>query len=208
MGTKWVDLSGVMFGDWTVLSLAERRGAGKSRRYQCRCVCGTIKLVDAGSLRKGDSTGCGCRAITKLVTRSRTHGLNAHPIKKVHDGMLARCYCDTHPYYYRYGGRGITICSEWQSLGGFALDNFEMWEPGWTIERTDNDKNYDPSNCIWIPRRQQMRNCHDTILLTWKGLTLPITTWAEDLEMSANALRLRYYAGWPTARILSEPIRK
>lgn len=206
MGQRAVDISsGTRIGDWTVLERAANKPYG-GWAFLCRCVCGTERTVSSSSLRR-DSNGCGCRNRAAFVARGRTHGLYRTRLHNIHRMMLARCYDPNHMYYFRYGGRGIKVCARWHDLRAFAEDNAALWNTDLTIERVDNDGDYTPENCTWIPRPKQARNRHDTIYLTFRGETKQLTVWAEDLRLpSLNALYLRYYKGWSHERILTEPL--
>jgi len=92
--------------------------------------------------------------------RTKLKGLSSHPLYNVWYHMKHRCYNKTSKHYHRYGGRGITVCKEWKDdflcFYGWALAN--GWEPGLTIDRTDNDKGYSLDNVRFIPIRENERN--------------------------------------------------
>jgi len=119
--------------------------------------------------------------------------------------MRERCENPKHMYYDRYGGRGITICNRWLDFKNFFEDNEKRWKPGLTIEREDNDGDYCPENCTWIPRGDQNKNRSNTVRLTWNGKTQRLTEWAKELDIPANVLYLRRKAGWPDDKVLSTP---
>ena len=91
---------------------------------------------------------------------------------------MRRCFDKSREQYINYGGRGITVCDEWQGTDGFK--NFYKWsmENGYsdnlTIDRIDNDGNYEPSNCRWVDRKTQARNMRTTKFITlYSGSSLP-----------------------------------
>lgn len=167
---KLMDLSNKSFGRWKVLALGGRSKQGKST-WVCQCECGTVSVVVGSSLVNGRSSSCGCLASELTIRRSTTHGLSkGHGAEKrlyiIWGNMKARCNRSTNPRFKDYGGRGISICYEWDN--DFAM--FYRWamsngyDDRLTIERIDNDRGYSPGNCKWIPREEQSRNRRKTKL--------------------------------------------
>jgi hypothetical protein len=131
---------------------------------------------------------------------------------RVWQAMVCRCTQPTHGAYERYGGRGIVVCERWHKQrldGGFARfveDMGAMPAPGYTIDRVDNDKGYEPGNCRWATRKEQSRNTSTNRLLTFHGRTQCLRAWAEESGITENALRGRLLKGWPHERLLA-PLR-
>ena len=163
-----MDLSGRAFGDWTVVRLSERNEFRKPPIWSCRCICGTERDVLGNSLRQGKSTGCGCRQYQFHKERLTKHGHASDGAETktygVWRGMRARCLNPKHVSYRYYGGRGIKICERWNSFENFLADMGPV-PPGLTIERDDNDSNYEPSNCRWATREEQVANKGGNFLL-------------------------------------------
>lgn len=138
------------------LVVTERRGPGQ--RVQCRCDCGELRSVPIGEW--GKSMSCGCLRIERLLVRNTTHGHARTSIYLTWSDMVNRCKNSTHHRWKNYGGRGITVCEQWQGRGGFAVFLADMGErpEGLTLDRIDNDGNYEPGNCRWATTSQQARN--------------------------------------------------
>ena len=124
-------------------------------------------------------------------------------------GMLARCYSRTHHAYARYGGRGIAVCERWRaSFEAFLEDMGPRPSKRQSIDRIDNDGDYEPGNCRWATPRQQARNRRNNREITWRGETRTVAGWAEVLGLSKHALRHRLEAGWSIERVLTAPPRQ
>lgn len=131
-------------------------------------------------------------------------------IKSILNGMKKRCYNKNHHKYKRYGGRGITVCDEWrtntQSFVDWSMSN--GYADDLTIDRIDNDGNYEPGNCRWVTKEEQNHNKSSNVFLTYKGKTQDIKQWADELGVCYVTLWARYKNGWETKRIIEEPIHK
>lgn len=123
--------------------------------------------------------------------------------------MRQRCYNPNNPRYYRYGGRGITICEEWKNLNNFiewALSN--GWVEGLQIDRINNDGNYTPDNCRFVTNKQNSRNRNNHILARLGEEIKPVFMWADDARC-AVPYRTLYdrliYLGWDFEKALTTP---
>jgi len=120
--------------------------------------------------------------------------------------MRQRCVNSHNAQYDYYGGRGITVCDRWKSFENFLHDMGER-PTDLTIERIDNNGNYEPGNCRWASRVEQQQNTRANILLTHNGTTQCLTAWAEMIGISAGGLQHRLRAGWSLEAALGEPLR-
>lgn len=159
MNRAVVDATGQVFGRLTVQSLSDKR-AGRAAVWVCKCRCGNIVEVPGYTLREGKTQSCGCLRDERARETMTTHGLSYQRLYAIRHGMMVRCYNQNDPSYRRYGGRGITICDEWrndaQAFYDWAVTH--GYKSNLTIERNDNDGNYEPSNCSWIPKGDQAKN--------------------------------------------------
>lgn len=119
--------------------------------------------------------------------------------------MRARCLKASNQDYGRYGGRGIRVCERWASFANFLLDMGTKPE-GYSIERRDNDKDYCPENCLWIPKSEQAKNRSYVRYLTVDGVTKNLTEWCRHFGVVERATACqRMGRGWPYLQAVSTP---
>jgi hypothetical protein len=149
------DLSGMKVGYLTVIGRSSQRSKYGHRLYDCVCACGNSCIVTASKLSHKTQISCGCKQGTN-------HGFNQTsytPEYRVWCNMKTRCYNTNSKDYARYGARGIIVCERWRtSFANFYTDMGPRPSEWHSLDRIDNDGNYEPSNCRWATVEQQTAN--------------------------------------------------
>jgi hypothetical protein len=181
------DLTGLTLGRLRVI----RREKGCKRlSYFCICECGSQVVVNGSNLMSKYSAtkSCGCLQREKRVK----HGGWKLPEYGIWSSMKSRCNVPATKYFENYGGRGIKVCEAWMnSFAQFIADMGPRPSSRHSIERRNNDGDYEPGNCFWSTRRDQMRNTRQNHLITYGEKTQCLTAWAEELGMEAATLFCR-----------------
>jgi len=190
---------GSVFGHWTVV---EHLPARHGHRYlRCQCVCGAIRDVMGGHIVRGKSTNCGCK---HSRDGNRTHGLSDTRTHIIWMNMLDRCRRPNNKNFHQYGGRGISVCQRWDRFENFLADMGEA-PKGLTLDRIDNDGNYEPGNCRWATKKEQCNNKRTTVTMTLDGLTMRLEQWATVKGLTLAAIYHRRCRGWTDEQVLLTP---
>lgn len=180
---------GDRFGKLTIMSEPYHRG--KYLYVDCKCECGSTKMIRESSILNGNSRCCGCLARTG--TRKK-HGLRNHPLYNTHHDMIRRCYDEGRKDYKHYGARGIVVCDRWRDeqagLANFIEDMGERPKGG-ELERIDVNGNYNKENCKWLTRRGQTNNTRFNKIIRYRGYSMTLSEWAHLLGVPATSLRDR-----------------
>lgn len=199
-------LTGKQFGRLTVLGPIDR---DKHRHivWLCRCECDkTIKVPSVHLTTKG-TVSCGCARIDRVGALNMTHGLSHHPLFSTWQGMMRRCNYPDPRNRHLYKGRGISVCDEWsnnpQAFFDHASQLLHCGEKGYTLDRIDNNGNYEPGNVRWATPIEQSRNTRTNRMITYKGETKCLTEWAHDYRIDTGTLTGRLRRGWPIEKALT-----
>ena len=202
-------MTGKKFGKLTAIKYMYSDKYGCAH-WLCRCDCGNEKIVNGKGLRCGDTKSCGCAKIERAKTMSTKHGLGKTRLHTIWLDMRSRCSKSYSINYERYGARGIEVCEEWLNdfvaFYSWAISN--GYKKNLTIDRIDNNGNYEPSNCQWATIEEQSNNKRSSRWIEYKGERKTIAQWSVSLNISDKALRHRIDRGWPAERALTEPIHE
>lgn len=176
--------------------------------WRAKCACGNEWDVLLPSILNGNTTACGCTRSEKNAKRFRSHGLSQTRTYRIWKKMRARCKNPNDQDYHHYGGRGIKVDPKWNSFPQFLKDMGES-PPGLEIERINNNGNYEPGNCKWATRIEEMNNTRVNVLVDWNGERL---TFAQFCRVNSVrymvAWRRHFQRGWSLEDTVSRPVRQ
>lgn len=185
------------------------------RRVECVCDCGTLVVVRLTYLRSGTTKSCGCLAQELTVARSTTHGQTARGAFSVNyrtwGRIKERAFHGSHTNAARYAGRGIGMYGPWvndfPAFDTWVKENLGPRPKGCSIDRINNDGNYEPGNLRWATAIQQNNNRRDNILLEHDGEVLTLSQLARKVGLDVRVLWSRLFrSNWPLERALTEPL--
>ena len=207
------DLTGQRFGRLVVICRATSDEVPDKNKqnnvfWKCKCDCGNTKFVSGGHLRDGHTQSCGCLHDENSRNVNKTHGKCHTRLHATWTNMLQRCTNPKNHKYNRYGERGICVCDEWRDFQNFyewAMSNGYADEL--TIDRIDNNGNYEPSNCRWVDSYTQMNNTSTNKMLYYKDGYYSIADISRMSETPYNLLRNRLANGWGLEDAIKIPVR-
>lgn len=203
-----LDLAGQSFGCFTVLRRARRdeRPSGKGLKVQwlCRCECGVERFVRSNCLQRLPKS-CGING-HRYVPPGLTPAKESCPEYGSWRKMRERCRDPNHDRFKDYGGRGVKVCPQWDDFEVFLRDMGPKPTRDHTIERKDNDGNYEPSNCVWATPREQSRNKTNTLFVEYNGVRMKLADLADELGLSGSRIAGRLRLGWDLDRAIATPI--
>src|SRR3990172_3476320 len=199
-GYGLIILDGKRFGRLIVIY---RSGTSNSHDplWLCKCDCGTMRIIAGSSLRRELTTSCGCLQKENIVKRMTKHGMSHTKIYGIWEGMIERCHNPLSNNYRNYGMRGISVCERWRFFENFLEDMGEAIL-GMSIDRINNDGNYEPNNCRWATKKEQSRNKRTNRLITVHGKMKTVKEWSEITGLPETTLGWRARKGWPEYAIL------
>jgi len=201
------DMTGMRFSRLLVKSEACKTKYNNSA-WNCQCDCGNEIIVPGPYLRQGDTKSCGCLKRDTSKNRNTTHGLSQTDEFKTLARIKTRCFNRNSKDYPNYGGRGITICSEWiNSPETFVRDVGLKPSKKHSLDRINVNGNYEPGNVRWATPFQQANNNRRNRVIEWNGETKTLAQWSIVLGISSSCLSARLNkGGWPIERAFTEGI--
>ena len=135
--------------------------------------------------------------------RRAKHGMYKTATYNTWRQMKDRCVNPNNARYARYGGRGITICDAWLAFDNFYADMGDKPE-GMTLDRIDNNGNYEPENCRWATPQEQSNNVKTNRVFTYNNKTQTLAQWAREKGMAYHVLKYRLNKGWQPPKLFTQ----
>lgn len=195
---KAIDLKGMRFERLLVIGKGSYKNSVGKVLWVCLCDCGKETVATTGGLNSGNTKSCGCLRVDKTRQNGlarKTHGLTRSPEYKAWQGLKDRCYNKDAFQYPGYGGRGIVVCERWlQSFENFLEDMGFRPGAGYSIDRKDNNGNYEPTNCRWVTAETQANNKRTNRYYKFDDGYHTLSQISRKLKVSPATLdaRLRY----------------
>lgn len=204
-----MNIIGQKFNRLTVLELFKKEQVylfnGKKNGfryfYTCLCDCGKLTVVAKSHLLSGHTQSCGCISQKHLKTDTR--------LFRIWNGIKGRCFNKNNNKFKNYGGRGISIYEEWKN-DFKAFYDWSMangYQEDLTIDRIDNNGNYEPNNCRWVSQKVQQNNKSNSCLIEYNGKSLTLSQWAELYGLNYSTVKSRLSYGWTIEKALLTPVK-
>lgn len=185
------------YGSLTVIEYNPERDHYGKILWKCKCDCGTEIIVRGESLISGNTTSCGCNRINKTKETNTIHGNSGSLEYYIWQQMKNRCTNPNAKYYEYYGGRGIKISDRWlNSFENFYADMGPKPTNQHSIDRIDNNGNYEPGNCRWGTKIEQMNNRSNNIIVNYKNKEYTLAEISRTFNINYDLLRQRVNRGW------------
>lgn len=202
------DYIGKRFEKLVIKDVYSKSLYGKRRSVAlCECDCGNPYEAEVSALNAGRRKDCGC---------SR-HGMKGTRFYDIWCGVIKRCTNENASNYKGYGGRGIKVCNRWNEFINFKKDMYNDYlqasnkygEKNISIERLNNDGNYDKANCVWATRKTQNNNSRQVTKYLWKGKNLSLSEIASQENINYRTLRNRFiYGNMSLEESVTKPVKK
>lgn len=199
---------GQKFGRLKVIERADNNCHGQAQ-WKCVCDCGNFVVVPGYKLRSGHTKSCGCLKRENTSKIHKKHGETGNRLYVCWQHMKNRCNNPSKKYYCNYGGRGISVCPEWedyQTFRNWALSN--GYNDDLTIDRIDVDGNYCPENCRWTTMVEQQNNRRNNHFVDYNGETRTLAEWSRIIGINYDVLQMRINKlNWPIEKAFNTPVR-
>jgi len=190
--TKREDITGKKFNYLTAVKFVEYNKQSHNCMWLFKCDCGNEIILNKANVKNGHTKSCGCYNAKVAADRLRTHGMKQTKEYRTWGNMKKRCLNPNDKNYKKYGGRGITVCKNWEdSFEEFFKDMGYAPTPKHTIDRINNNGIYEAANCRWATQKEQNRNYSRNINITINDETHCLKEWCEIYNKPYDLVRQR-----------------
>lgn len=202
-----VDMTSKRYGRLMAICPTGKRDRAKNRIWKFTCDCGNSCEIDGYSVRSGKRYQCPTCSAEQVRMSSVIHGSSESPEFSTWIDIQTRCYNPRSTGYRNYGGRGIRVCDRWRSNFSHFLEDMGKRPTGCSIDRINNDGDYEPGNCRWATRVDQANNRRTNVFLTIGGKSKTISQWAEFTGIKMATIHRRFKVGY-RGEALIQPLQK
>ena len=178
-----VNITNQKFGKLYAVKLVSK-DKNNRERWLFKCDCGQEKIIDKSSVKTGKTKSCGCWQLENNKVIGITHNKSRTREFKIWLGIKKRCLNKKHSTYKNYGERGIKICDRWKdSFENFLADMGSAPSELYSIDRIDNNGNYEPLKCKWVTRKEQNNNTRRNRIVSYKGNNYTLSNLCDKLGL-------------------------
>lgn len=199
------------YGRLTAIGPAFLLAKGKLKRlaYQaCQCDCGCLGVYSVSDMQRASCTSCGCLSRERAATINKTHGRTGTAEYKAWKNMNSRCYNPKNCRYSRYGGRGIAVCDRWKKFSNFLVDMGMKPSQTHSLDRINLNGDYEPGNCRWATRLEQMNNTKRNHLVIIGDKTDTLANWCRFYGVPYKVANYRLRIGIPAEQVFNTNSRR
>lgn len=173
---------GQILGEMIFLEDAGKRNGQRLGKFKCKC--GQEKITYINQVKRGDMKSCGCERGKGNITHGHTKYYSETTEYNIWENMRHRCQNENHKYYNDYGGRGIKVCKRWERFENFYEDMGKRPSLTHSLDRENNDGDYEPNNCRWATKKEQANNKRSNVIVEYKGEKKTLKEWSDKINMS------------------------
>lgn len=191
------------------LLVISNEGVRKGHQYWlCQCDCGNKKIVEGGNLKSGNTKSCGCFHVEQAINKNKTHGMRYSKEYTAWESMITRCHNTKNKSYADHGGKGISVCDEWRESFQYFINHIgKAPSPNHSVDRINNNGDYEPGNVRWATRIEQANNKSNNRYITYNGKTLTLAQWESELNLRSGLLSQRIRQGFTEEMALTKKVR-